>query len=135
MFWAPVLRAADGDAELLVNGGTTTITTTEVFTGELYPLTEGDVGYESTAQRNAAVVTGGGELKLSSPADVWVKNDDNHTTFLRVGYGSGTSGDGTLTIESGATLRVGSATRYANFQLGQGGGVTGTVNQTGGDAT
>ena len=130
-----LLRAADGDAGLTVNGGLNTITDTEVFTGELYPLTVGDVGYESTTQRNAVVVMGGGELKLSSGADVWVKNDDNHTAFLRVGYGSGSSGDGTLTIESGAMLRVGSTTRYANFQLGQGVGVTGTVNQTGGAAT
>jgi len=136
VFCSPaLLKAADGDAELTVNGTLNTITDTEVFAGELFPLTPGDVGYESTAQRNALVVTGGGELRLSSGADVWVKNDDNHTAFLRVGYGSDASGDGTLTIQSGATLRVGSATRYANFQLGQGSGVTGTVNQTGGAAT
>lgn len=84
----------------------------------------------TVAHRDALLVTGGGTLALLSGANVAVKNDNNLTAFLRVGYGDAQTG--TLTIASGANLAVGQASRYANFHVGEGQGATGTVRQSGG---
>ncbi|MFD0895989.1 hypothetical protein KBB96_08585 [Luteolibacter ambystomatis] len=88
--------------------------------------------FESNGQRDAVLVTHGATLTLGAGAALSVRNDDNLTAFMRVGaYGS----NGTLLIGSDSSLTIGQASRYANLQIGQGTGTTGTVTQTGGTAT
>ncbi|MGC4016174.1 MAG: hypothetical protein QM755_16875 [Luteolibacter sp.] len=85
--------------------------------------------FESNGQRDAVIVNNGATLTLDAGAALAVKNDDNLTAFMRVGaYGS----NGTLLIGNDASLFIGQASRYANLQIGQGAGTTGTVTQTGG---
>lgn len=120
---------AQSAGELTVDTVAQEINGPVVLTGDLFPIDSGDLAFESGSQRNALVVYGGATLTLKEGADVGVRNDNNLTAFLRVGYGTA----GSLVIENGASLAVGSATRYANMQIGQ--GATGTVTQTGGAVT
>lgn len=127
-------------SEFEVNAGTGNLSLSSPLSlsGESHSLLSTDFGYESTAHRNALAVRDGTTLTLASGASVAVFNDLNyttpgssHTTFARIGFGT----DGTLVVEDGASFTVGSANRYANLQIGQGTGATGTVSQSGGDVT
>lgn len=122
---------AQSNGEFTVNGTTIAIDTLVPLSGDGATIAQGDLAYESDSQRNALVVFGGGTLTLENGADVTVQNSNNLTAFLRIGYGSA----GTLVIKDGASLEVGSATRYANVQIGQGSGVAGSVLQEGGSFT
>ncbi|HWL52123.1 MAG TPA: autotransporter-associated beta strand repeat-containing protein [Chthoniobacteraceae bacterium] len=116
--------------QLLVDGVTETISTAISYDGEGYPADDPNAG---SAHRNAVLILNDGVLNLENGADLSVKNDDNNTAFLRVGYGSEQSG--TLNIGIGAQLSVGQESRYANFHVADGAGTTGGVNQTGGQVT
>jgi autotransporter-associated beta strand protein len=122
---------AQSPGELTVDGGIVEVNDTRFLSGDAFALDPEDLAFESTGQRNALVVFGGGTLSLKDGADVTVANTNNLTAFLRVGYGTA----GTLVIENGASLAVGSATRYANVHIGQGVGAVGQVTQTGGAFT
>ena len=128
------LSVADGlraqsPGELTVDGTTQQISGVLTLGGDAFSIPGGDLAFESTGQRNALVVYGGGTLTLANGAAVTVANTNNLTAFLRVGYGTA----GSLVIQNGASLAVGSQDRYANVQIGQ--GATGTVTQTGGTVT
>lgn len=124
------------DDQLLVDEALT-ISGTATYSGEGFPAGDpnpiypGGDPFKGSAHRNALLIYGGGILDLVSGADLSVKNDDNNTAFLRVGYGPG--GTGTLNVGAGASLSVGQMSRYANFHVGEGIGATGSVNQTGGN--
>ncbi len=133
---APLTYADD---QLLVDGATTPISGTVSYDGEGYPSSAPNEAYDDgdpnagPAHRNAIMILNGGILNLENGADVAVRNDSDHTAFLRVGYGSEQTG--TLNIEEGAQLSVGQESRYANFHVGDGAGAIGAVNQTGGQVT
>ncbi|HVJ45602.1 MAG TPA: hypothetical protein VM511_04385, partial [Luteolibacter sp.] len=128
----PMLAAsAAAQGQYQLDGGTGSVSSAFTYDGESI----GDTFipqapyFESTGQRDAFLVRGGGTLTLSAGADVSVINNANHTAFARVGYGT----NGALVIAADSILRVGQATRYANFHVGH--DATGLVNQTGGSAS
>lgn len=127
--WADSELCAQAAGEYTLASGTETINTAKAVSGDGYTIPVDDLAYESTAHRNAFVVQG--QLTLASGAAVSVANSKDLTAFMRVGYGS----NGSMLIQDNATVAVGSPTRYANLQIGQGKGVTGTVTQTGGQLT
>ncbi len=127
------LHAAD-IAELTITGDTE-LSTPLAYSGEGFVATTPN---SSAAHRNAVAVVNDAVLTLASGAQLLVANDDNNTTFLRVGYYNAdnpSAGTGHLVIESGATLQVGQSSRYANFMVGEGEGNTGDVDQNGGYVT
>jgi autotransporter-associated beta strand protein len=123
---------ADATADVLVSGSTLIISGSIFADGEGFPATTPN---SSAAHRNAILVENSGTLVLANGATVQVANNDNNTAFLRVGYDDVPGGDGTLNINSGAVLQIGQSSRYANFHIGEGSGVTGLVNQSGGSVT
>lgn len=111
------------DSTLVATGGT-------AADGDTYKPT---IAGSGDHHRDALYVTDSATLTLTSGANVTVKNDDNFTSLLRVGYGDGKSG--TMIIDSGASLTVGQLSRHAGLHVAEGAGATGSVQQTGGEVT
>lgn len=131
LIWASPDLCAQAVGEYTLASGTETISAARSVSGDGYAIPLADLAYESDAHRNAFVVHGNSQLTLASGAAVAVANSNDLTAFMRVGYGS----NGSMLIQDGASVAVGSTTRYANLQIGQGTGATGTVSQTGGQLT
>ncbi|EIP99806.1 PEP-CTERM putative exosortase interaction domain-containing protein [Opitutaceae bacterium TAV1] len=134
---APVILAGVSAALLQSNAMADTLAVTEDTTITAPRTYSGDdtiptsPHYEGDGQRDAIVVNTAAALTLDGAANVKVENL-GYTAFLRVGaYGSA----GSLVINEGTSLAVGSAERYANFHIGQGAGGDGAVTQNGGAVT
>ena len=122
---------ASADDQFVSDSGNVTFSTEELYTGGNFIPPDNADYYEGTGQRDAFLVIDGATVTFAGGADIKIQNSEDKTAFIRVGNNYE---NGTLNIEEGATLTVGSITRYANFQIGNWGG-TGVVNQSGGNVT
>lgn len=108
-------------------GGALNLATTTTLDGGANPNPARDGSSPSAVSRYGLVVLGGGATTLQAGADVTVSQADK-VVGARVGEGAGT---GTLAVQAGSNLTVGTATDRGFFVVGDFGS-TGEVNQSGG---
>ena len=114
-------------AAVIETGGTLNLATTTTLDGGANPNPSRDGSSPSAVTRYGLVVLGGGTATLQSGANVTLAKTGK-VVGMRVGEGAGT---GTLAVQAGSNLTVGTATDRGFVVVGDFGS-TGVVNQTGG---
>lgn len=125
--------SAEVGSTLNLSGGTLSAAAVEAWgavqlENSIVSLDGGSVNQPVRGGRYGIVIGPGGTLTLGIGADVTVANA-SAGTVVRVGEGFGTAA--VLEVESGSSLKVGTASQLAAFQVGDFGS-TGSVVQSGG---